>query len=33
MESDTDGVYRPNYFVIVHPDKHKEALDILNNQN
>lgn len=33
IESDTDGVYRPNYFVIVYPEKHKQALAILNNQN
>lgn len=30
MESDTTGVYRPNYFVIVHASEHSKALTILN---
>ena len=25
MESDTEGMYRPNYFVIVHPSEHQNA--------
>ena len=30
MESDTAGVYRPNYFIVVLPNEHDKALTILN---
>ena len=30
MESDTDGVYRPNYFVVVRPDDVSKAVNILS---
>lgn len=30
MESDTEGVYRPNYFVIVQPENFDRAKDILS---
>jgi hypothetical protein len=29
MESDTDGVYRPNYFIVVHPEDVVRASSIL----
>jgi hypothetical protein len=29
MESDTTGVYKPNYFVIVHPENFETAVNIL----
>lgn len=29
MESDTEGMYRPNYFVIVHPEDVERAVNIL----
>jgi len=31
MESDTNGVYRPNYFIIVHPQDVARANQIINN--
>lgn len=31
MESDTDGVYKPNYFIVVRPDDIKNAIQILSN--
>jgi len=31
MESDTNGVYRPNYFIIVHPHDVARANQIINN--
>jgi hypothetical protein len=31
MESDTQGVYRPNYFIVVRPDEVTEALRVLAN--
>jgi len=30
MESDTDGVYRPNYFVVVRPEDFDNAVNILS---
>jgi hypothetical protein len=30
MESDTEGVYQPNYFIVVRPDDKEKALIILN---
>jgi hypothetical protein len=30
MESDTTGVYRPNYFIVVFPNEHDRALNLLN---
>jgi len=30
MESDTDGVYRPNYFIVVKPAEHQNASWLLN---
>ena len=30
MESDTDGVYRPNYFVVVRPNDFNNAVNILS---
>jgi hypothetical protein len=30
MESDTDGVYRPNYFVVVRPEDFDNAINILS---
>lgn len=34
MESDTQGVYRPNYFIVVRPDDVAKAVNILvNNLN
>jgi len=31
MESDTQGVYRPNYFIVVRPDDVAKAINILTN--
>jgi hypothetical protein len=31
MESDTQGVYRPNYFIVVHPDDVVKAVRVLLN--
>ena len=31
MESDTQGVYRPNYFIVVRPDDVVKAINILTN--
>jgi len=30
MESDTEGMYRPNYFVVVHPENFERAKNILS---
>ena len=30
MESDTEGVYRPNYFVVVRPDDFEDAMSVLS---
>ena len=30
MESDTEGVYQPNYFIVVRPEDRDKALRILN---
>lgn len=30
MESDTEGVYQPNYFIIVHPEDVARAKEIIN---
>jgi hypothetical protein len=31
MESDTDGVYQPNYFLVVRPNDVEKAINILLN--
>ena len=30
MESDTEGMYRPNYFIVVYPEDVERALNLLN---
>lgn len=32
MESDTEGMYKPNYFIVVYPEDVERALNILNGE-
>jgi hypothetical protein len=33
MEADTEGVYRPNYFIIVKPNDYNKSLQIIKDEN